>query len=382
VSTVAHLLGTYLFRNGTWIYSQISALTKWHPIVLCKRTENLDVFPMDDLYSLSQLGAVKSVYNRVQRRIRGYPPYFCSIIGKRNIKVLHAHFGPVGYSSLGLAFETGIPLITTFYGHDLSQLPSQKPEWRDNFVKLFSIGSLFFVEGPFMRQQLIKLGCPEEKAQIQPLGISLEKFPFRERKLRRDGEIRVLIAGTFTEKKGIPFAVEAFCRVASRRSNLVLTIIGDARPREEELAIKREIDSTIERHRLSSRVRAMGFRAYSELIDQMYLNDILISPSVQALDGDNEGGAPVTLIEAAATGMPILSTRHCDIPSVVVDRKSGYLVTERNVDELESKLEFLISDPASWADLGREARKNIESHYDLRRTILSLEESYDRCSQE
>ncbi|MCS4101407.1 glycosyltransferase involved in cell wall biosynthesis [Salinibacter ruber] len=78
---------------------------------------------------------------------------------------------------------------------------------------------------------------------------------------------------------------------------------------------------------------------------QAYLeHHVLLTPSVEASDGNNEGGAPVTLIEAAATGMPIVSSWHCDIPDVLHHKKTG-LLAEEDTEQIAGHLERLWENP-------------------------------------
>ena len=73
--------------------------------------------------------------------------------------------------------------------------------------------------------------------------------------------------------------------------------------------------------------------------------------ALTAADGDSEGGAPVGIIEMQAAGMPVLSTYHADIPEVVRDGESGYLVPERDVEALAEKLDKLINEPETWENI-------------------------------
>ena len=81
--------------------------------------------------------------------------------------------------------------------------------------------------------------------------------------------------------------------------------------------------AVIEKHKLQSKIRMLGFQPYSVLLEEAYTHHIFLSPSVTASDGDTEGGAPVTLIEMLATGMPIVSTTHCDIPEIICKGPEG-----------------------------------------------------------
>src|SRR5690606_5476760 len=100
---------------------------------------------------------------------------------EQNANLIHAHFGRAGYYALPLVRRLGIPLITSFYGYDLSEYPKTYPIWRDYYKQLFEVGTYFLAEGNYMRQTMIDLGCPPEKALLQRLGVDLSKVEFRPR---------------------------------------------------------------------------------------------------------------------------------------------------------------------------------------------------------
>lgn len=376
-STAAHFVSSFLPLTGSWIYNQIRYLTEWRSIVLTSQVENQEIFPFEQIYALRHLTGANQIYQRIMRRVVGYAPYFHQALKQEQVSVLHAHFGQTGFYCLPLVKQAKIPLVTTFYGFDLSRLPQTKPEWRTRYLKLFEQGTLFLVEGPHMRQQLIALGCPSEKVHVQRLGVNLDELPYRPRSLDADGIVRVLVAGTFTEKKGLTYALQAFTRVYAQNRKLRLTVIGDARPnRPEEQAIKRELHQIVADNDLSDVVTFLGYQPHPVLVEAFYRHHILISPSVQAQDGDNEGGSPVTITEAAASGMPVLSTTHCDIPEVVRDGQNGFLVNERNVDGLAERLSYLATHPEEWPILGEVGRRHIENSFDARQQAHLLGKRY------
>jgi hypothetical protein len=81
---------------------------------------------------------------------------------------------------------------------------------------------------------------------------------------------------------------------------------------------------------LAERTRLLGFRPQAKMIEEAHRNHIYLAPSVTGSDGETEGGAPVSIIELMATGMPVVSTLHCDIPNVVLDGQTGFLSPERD----------------------------------------------------
>ena len=95
-----------------------------------------------------------------------------------------------------------LPLVTTFYGFDVTQLP-REDIWNKAYQRLFKEGDLFLVEGNNMKHSLMEIGCSSEKIVIQHIGVNTEKINFKERTFPSDGKIVILFCGRFVEKKGL-----------------------------------------------------------------------------------------------------------------------------------------------------------------------------------
>jgi colanic acid/amylovoran biosynthesis glycosyltransferase len=373
---IAHSLHTYLFRTGSWIYSQLSNVKKFDSLVIATRKQNLDVFPWRDAYFLSDLSAINRFFQRAYaKRTDFYYPYFYHILKNRKPVLLQSHFGNRGYYDLKLKEKLGIPQVTTFYGHDASMMP-QDQKWRSRYKELFARCECFLAEGSHMKKVLVELGCAESKVIVQRLGVDLEKIPFIPRRRESNRKIKILMASTFRDKKGITYGLEAFSRIASSYRNVELTLIGDAGRSEREVAYKKEIMRVINDRHLHDKINNLGFLAYPEFIEESKKHDIFLAPSMRGADGETEGGAPVTLIEMSAFGMPIVSTLHCDIPEVILDGQSGYLVPEKDTDALSDRLEYLVTHPENWEEMGQVGRQHIEQEYDAKKQAQKLEKIY------
>ena len=115
---------------------------------------------------------------------------------------------------------------------------------------------------------------------------------------------------------------------------------------------------------------------YDRLLDAMSRHHIFLSPSRTAADGDSEGGAPVSIIEAAASGMPVVSTTHCDIPQAVDDGRTGLLAPEGDQDALEARLWEMVDDPDRWPAMGAAAARLARERFDMRRCAAQLVDRY------
>jgi colanic acid/amylovoran biosynthesis glycosyltransferase len=373
---VAHCVSPYLFLTGSWLHSQLIHLSRYRPIVLTARTEHPEVFPFEPIYSYGDVSLVQKallcVWSRRCRPVR--LSYFEWILRRQQARLMHVHFGNAAIPMLSLAKRARVPLVTAFYGADMSQL-ARDPEWRRAYRRLFNEGDLFLAEGEAMRRGLMDLGCPEEKLRVHRLGVPVEARPFEVRRPDPSGVVRILIAATFRQKKGVPDALRAVERVKRRGHHLAVTLIGDSGGKAGDEEEKRVILDLV--GRLEGTVRWVGFQPYRAFQAILHSHHLFLSPSVTAADGDSEGGAPVSLLEAQASGMPVLSTLHADIPEVVQDGRTGFLSSEADVDALAENLERLVVDPMLWEAMGRAGRRHVEANHNARVQAGRMEKVYD-----
>jgi colanic acid/amylovoran biosynthesis glycosyltransferase len=246
----------------------------------------------------------------------------------------------------------------------------RKAYWRALYKRLFARGDLFIAEGPHMARTLEAIGCPAPRVRVVHLGVDTSRIPFHERRPCPDGSVTALIAASFREKKGIPDALEALAIVAGRWPGLRLRIIGDG-------PLRGDIERRISRLRLGERVDLLGYRDYPDYLAELGKAHILLCPSVTAADGDCEGGAPVCLLDAQASGLPIVATRHCDIPEVTIPDRSAFLSAERDPAALAANLERLLSSPESWGAMGRAGREHVELEFQVSRQAEIMANLYE-----
>lgn len=361
---VAHLIGVFLPPTANWLYEQMR-VARARSIVLSKTRERPREFPWEPVYSLDAGSAWRRAGNRVARRVVGHYPDWHRAARREEVALLHAHFGPMGLHGLKLSRRLGAPLLTSFYGVDIWKHKRGEAGLRERYRPLFAEGAGFLAEGPAAAERLASLGCPPDKVYIHRLGVDLGSIPFARRARADAGPMRVLMAARFSEKKGMPYGVEAFCRVASENPRFALTIVGGPGAAVEERRIESEIHDIIERYGLASRVTFTGMLDRNALRALFPGHDIFLHPSVRAADGDAEGGHPVVITEAAASGLPTIATTHCDIPQIVRHGETGWLCPERDADALAGALNDAASDEARLARYGAVARTLVEKLYDI-----------------
>ncbi|WP_262921757.1 glycosyltransferase [Salinibacter ruber] len=380
--TVIHLTGTYFPTSQNWVHTQLKYLERWKPIVIANSTANLQsVEWKPDYYSREDhLPYIWRKADGAFRRVFGLHLSHYIAARRQDSEILHAHFGHRGWHALRLSHLLDIPLVTTFYGVDISRLPKQEPEWRHRYDTLFEEGDLFLVEGSNMGEQLEELGCPSRKIRVHHLGIEVDRYPCNPLCKHGDEKLRVLMAGRFVEKKGFIDGLKAFARFLEQGGRGQLTIIGDANDSKSSQSVKSGLLRIVEEREMSGHVEFRGLVPKNELKKAYYRHHVLLSPSREAQSGDNEGGAPVTLIEAQATGTPVISTYHCDIPEVVRDGEAGYLVQERDIPALTKALEDA-SSPNWIRRAGRRAAEHIRAEYNANKCGKEKDKIYNKLRE-
>ncbi len=230
--TVVHSLFQWLPLTMTWVYDQVRFADGIESVVLADQLLNLDMFPWTPVYSpRSALGRHSQVLRAralVSRfGVAAHPGVYKRAVRAHAPQVLHSHFGDRGWRDLPLCADYGLRQVVTFYGYDVGYLRTGGEQWRRRYDRLFERADLFLCEGPFMAASLVDLGCPEDKVRVQRLGVDVAAIPYRARVPDGGGSLRVLMASAFTEKKGIPYGLEAVSQLAQAGRSVQVTIIGD-----------------------------------------------------------------------------------------------------------------------------------------------------------
>ena len=371
---IANINCQYFARSETFMYFYLCSFRRVHPICLSlAQYVNTDFFPFptSDCYRVvAQRYTAPWFWYGVWRRLTGRLILAERVLSERRAQLIHAHYGPVGWWALPLKRALRLPIITTFYGYDVaSVIEEQGPDWPQRRQELFEEGDLFLVEGPFMKQRLIDLGCPADKVKLQHIAIKVQDFPFRARWPRPDGKIVILFAGRFYEKKGLIYAFQSIQDIVQNGRFIEFRVIGDG-------PLMPQVRAFVNEHGMESYVRLLGFLNYAEYLREMQDADIFLHPSVTAADGDSEGGAPTTILEAQALGIPVVSTYHADIPYIVVPGESAILVPERDREALTEALLYLLDHPEMCEKMGHSGRAHVETYHSVESQVTLLEEKY------
>lgn len=361
----AHYASSYLPLTENWIHRVLVNHKNFSPVFLTRKKLKPEIFPIPELLSLDDFGKVRQLVELVFFRTFGYIPFFYRACKQRDVKILHVHFGYHGAKMVGLKRKLKIPMICSFYGDDaFAALHKGK------YVDLFQYADAILVLGPYMKSVLMAQGCPEEKIRIHHLGIDVEKITFQQR--HPEKKLRFLIASSFLQKKGIDIAIRA---LASLRSSydFTLDIIGDGSMREE-------LELLVQHSNMTEQVTWHGYKPYDFFIGLAYQCDVFIQASKTTEDNRKEG-TPMAIADVMATGMPVVSTYHSDIPEMVSDGVTGYLAQENDVVSLTDCLQKLLNNPGVLKEFSKNSRAHVEKHFSSSQQTAQLEVLYQSLIQ-
>lgn len=266
--------------------------------------------------------------------------------------VIVAHFGNNGMR-VARAIKRGrisAPLVTIFHGRDVGEPLHDNTLARYKIV--FEKGVLQLPVNGFFRDALIEVGASPEQVVVHHMGVRPNEIDYQWRSWEQ-ATLSFISVCRLTEKKGIEYALRALAGLPHR--DWVYSVIGGGELLEELKAIATNLG-------IADRVSFLGSRPHSEVKQRLRDAHVFLLPSVGARDGDLEG-IPVSLMEAMAAGLTVVSTYHSGIPELIDDHKTGFLVPERDVAALTGKLAWIAENPKPCEEIALAARKKIEAEF-------------------
>jgi colanic acid/amylovoran biosynthesis glycosyltransferase len=271
--------------------------------------------------------------------------------------VVLCHHGHMG-ARIARLREAGVVrgcVVTAFHGSDVSAYVRRAGSHA--YAHLFATGDLFLPVSDHCRRRLIALGCPSDRIAVHGMGVDCRRFGFARRERRAGEPLRLVTVGRLVERKGIANAVRAVAELVRSGVDVEYTIVGDGPLSAVLIHLARELG-------VAERVRIIGSVSHGAVAAILARSHIMVAPSMTASDGDMEG-IPVAIMEAMASGVPVVSTVHGGIPELVDDDVTGYLVPEGDVHALATRLENLSRDFAAAQRVCAAARRRIVQRHDI-----------------
>jgi colanic acid/amylovoran biosynthesis glycosyltransferase len=356
------------------IFRQITSLQRVESFVIAKFRENAELYPFPDLELLEgpkispfRRGRLKYLTRVPALMYRGEFEIIRRVLLRRDPDLMHIYFGNTGVHLLPLIERWDRPCVVSFHGMDVQRRETERG-YEANLRKLLRVVPLVLVRSRSIAERLIALDCDPEKIRLNRTGIPVDGFPYRFRTVPADGEWTMVQACRLVPKKGLATALLGFARFAKAFPKSRFLIAGEG-------PLRRELEELVQNLHLQGAVAFLGFLGQTELRELYEKAHIFLHPSELPRDSNQEG-IPNSMLEAMASGLPVVATRHGGIPEAVTDGVNGLLVTERDDEGLAKCLFALTENPARWKSMGEAASEMVATEFTQKAQIASLESSY------
>ncbi|HEY5876356.1 MAG TPA: glycosyltransferase family 4 protein [Ilumatobacteraceae bacterium] len=203
----------------------------------------------------------------------------------------------------------------------------------------------------FIASQVMRVAAPEDwsKVHVVRCGIALDRFPMRPSRPVGERAV-VLTVGRLSTEKGQLVLLHAMRLLADRGRDVELRVIGSG-PLDEMLRAERD------RLDLGERVVMLGLRPSHEVAAELLASDVFCLPSFAE-------GLPISIMEAMAVGVPVVSTSVGGITELVTTGESGWCTAPGRADLIADALELAITEGETRDRVIAEARRRVEDAHD------------------
>lgn len=326
---------------------------------------------IDDEYHLERIGGNISIHRlpigkdssnlhyQSQKELLTYAwkAYFFSkkLIRENKYDLCHSFFTvPCGFISFLLYKKYKIPYIVSLRGSDVPGYSERftalysfiKPLVRAIWKRSFAVVS----NSQGLRDLALKTG-PKQAIAVIPNGINIDQFR-REKgdsvpTVAKSTKFKILCVTRITPRKGIKYLIEAFEELSKKSDDISLQIIGDGDERKELEKLAKDLG-------VGEKVEFAGLVDHKDLPPYFENADVFVLPSL------NEGMSN-SMLEALATGLPLIATDTGGTKELIKDGINGFIVKMKDRQDLVDKIEILIKDPELRKKMGEESRKKSEA---------------------
>lgn len=328
--------------------------------------------PIDKYHSSSVMRVLRALVRRVLKLPTDYfeKKALMDFLANNNIDAVLAEYGYTGAAVIDVCEKIRIPLIVHFYGCDAYD-ETIKVRLSEEYKILFKKSQAIIAVSDHMKKRLLNLGATPDKIFVNRCGVDTYFF-HRENSLT--AQLLFVAVGRFVDKKAPHLTLLAFKKVSERCPEARLIMIGDG----PLLEVCKQMAKAL---RIVSSVEFLMVRTPNEIAEILRKARAFVQHSLRTSYGDSEG-IPVAILEASASGVPVVATRHSGIPEAVINGETGFLVEEGDIDAMAERMLLLLRDPNLAERMGRAARERIIKHFSIEKSIDNLRDIIQKSIRE
>jgi glycosyltransferase involved in cell wall biosynthesis len=273
------------------------------------------------------------------------------VMQRLGVEHVHAHFA--NYPALAawtVSRLAGPSFSFTAHAHDIFRDQSFLP-------RLLADARFVVTISQFNREFLAAYNPGGTPVHVVHCGVDTATWPVRLRGIPPEGPVRALCVASLEEKKGHRVLLRALAGAGPRLGRIELDLVGPG-------VLRGELDALARSLGLADRVRFHGALAEPEVMAMLDRADLFVLASIRERSGFMEG-IPVVLMEAMASGVPVVSTRLSGIPELVLDGETGLLAEPGDAVGLQRAIEHAIEDPAAALQRAIAGRALVDREFDV-----------------
>ena len=285
--------------------------------------------------------------------------YISKIISEMKIDHIYAHWGSTPSTIAYIVSQlTGIPWSFTLHRWDIKENNMLKEKAKTaKFVRVISKNGY---------DEVLKIIGEEYKNKcfILHIGVDIPKFTNECKKKDKDSFI-IATPANLVEVKGHKYLIEAIGILKQKGYNIKYYLFGDG-------PLRKDLEKTVDELNLENIIIFKGAIPHNQLLE-LYANnevDCVILPSIVTDKGEHEG-IPVSLMEAMAFKIPVISTNTGGIPELL-DNDAGIIVEQKNPNKLAEAIETLIKDERLRRKLGESGYRKVIEEFSLQNIVTKL----------
>ncbi|MES2469790.1 MAG: glycosyltransferase [Verrucomicrobiota bacterium] len=382
------LCGTWLKPEMQSLYRQVVNLRRYQNTVYTETLQHPERFPFEPVVLMERQVRPRPKGNFILRFwykhiIKQWPPPRCittapeyhpynlpALLREHQPALVHVYYGHKAVKYLDMIKAWGGPFLVSFHGVDVVKFTGDR-----NYVAslqcVFEEARLILARSQSLLDGLKALGCPPEKLRLNYTPIPLDAFPASLRNAPADGAWRLVQACRLIPKKGLFTTLEALRLVVPHFPKLKFVVCGTGPVKEEFLRRRDALN-------LTENVEVLGWMNQPKLFAEYQRAHLFLHPS-ELTDTSDQEGIPNSMLEAMATGLPVVATHHGGIPEAVTHGVDSLLVPERSPEQLAEAILSLLRDPALLVRLSAAAAQTVRQRFGLEASIARLEDCYDEA---
>lgn len=288
-------------------------------------------------------------------------PYLAYMIRNRNIQHIHAHYA-INASTMALviAILLDIPFSMTIHNIIFTDRTLMR-------VKLEQAEAIVCISD-YSRNAILReyqnIPNLDKKMSIVHCGIHVDDFKVTRASEREPSIFTIMTACQLTERKGVQYLIEACYHLFQAGQKFRCIIAGDGEEREM-------LEKQVRDYHIEHVVEFVGTYTQQEMKEYFAKSDVFILPCAVAENGDRDG-IPIVLMEAMASGIPVISTLVSGIPELIMDGQNGHLVEEKNAVALAMVVQKYMNHEVDLDNQVIKARATIVDEFNMQKSITRL----------